>query len=86
MKLKKAIKENDFQNARIFSHSLKGASKSIGYTGLAKIALSMEEAFRDQKIEEGQSYIPKVQKEYEIVHKAMLDYLKYRYGEQDKLD
>lgn len=53
---------------------------------MARIALLMEEAFRDQKIEEGQSYIPNFQKEYEIVHKAMLEYMKYKYSEQRKIE
>ncbi len=74
-KIRKAINEEDFETARLLSHSLKGVAGNIGAIEVFKESKELELAVKDKKAENLSKLIDSTEKALENVIKSIKEYL-----------
>lgn len=67
------ISHKQYDEARRYFHSLKGAAANLGLTRVHKTAMLLEEAVRDGEIHAVADHIPHIRKELENVTQAVFD-------------
>jgi HPt (histidine-containing phosphotransfer) domain-containing protein len=76
--LQKAVKELNPHDAKLYSHSMKGACLSIGFTRLSEIFKEMERLSLEQQFGEIRKLLPMACEEHENVKLGMKEYFSFR--------
>lgn len=69
-RIRKAITDDNSQNLERLSHSLKGAAKSVGAPGIAKLASNLEKTAANGPIGQTESTFSRLEKEKERFQRA----------------